>query len=218
VTIITVGRSRSSEGLKKHFPAVVHTEYLDTYEIPNQIGRAAFMRNFNAWRRDSHSAKLTPWEWQLSVTMHANKNLWLESCTSTEDALGWYLSNLNAKARDDGSFTHNLVMAPIGLLHPFHICVADIVRRFSSEYSFLSFGFYSEAPYNSARWVRALENSHPCTGKLLPVTYSIGADGIVTKERVFRDVYPTEVKIFRFTRREVLENLYRLYLPPSWVS
>lgn len=227
--VVTVGQSRNSEGLIKHFPGL-RTHYEGVYEIPNQIGRAAYLNGFRSWQkefeaqsldyRNTHRDARSAWQWQRDVTADHNGELWMESFSATWEYVDAYLADLY---NNNSHGTQHLILAPVGLLHPFHVALADVIQHLSFDYPLLSFGFYSEAPYNSGKWVRQIEDSHPFvrhnfseTGKL--GSFSCGNDGSEekVKEAIFRDVYPTEVKIFRFTRDEVLNNPYRFYLPITW--
>jgi hypothetical protein len=214
ILVTTVGESRDSAGLARYFPRI-QTHYEGVYEIPNQIGRAAYLKDFRKWSEGTMtSTARTAWLWQLQATRASNQGLWDESYGLTEEFLISYLNSLY-----DGHYEapnhQRLILAPIGLLHPYHICLATAIRNLAGSYSKFDFGFYSEAPYNSAKWVKAIEDSHPLAGEQVRVT--IPSQDPVLKEGIFRDVYPTEVKIFRFTRDEVLKNESRFYIPPRWL-
>lgn len=229
--VVTVGDSRSSKGLEKHFPGLT-TCYEQVYEIPNQIGRAAYLKDFREWQKPSPISffiaqgvlmtppdKGTPWQWQRDITTNKNGELWKESRCLTYEVVQSYLMRLSMRHRE--SDDRPLILAPIGLLHPYHICLADVMFELSQELKgTFDFGFYSEAPYNSSKWVRNLEYSHPGLNNPTPemMAKCISTADVVEKERIFREVYPSEVKIFRFTREEVLYNQYWFYLPPSWYS
>ena len=178
--------------------------------------RAAYKNDYRKWATMSVTegrltcAPSTPWEWQLYVTAEQCKELWKESYHETVRAIQEY-SDLHVR-RDD------IILAPIGVLHPYHVCSAAAILSGSiGEISHLThFGLYSEAPYNSSKWVAKIIDTHPCVSGLQGLQrFDLSGDGIGIdlKEKIFRDVYPTEVGIFRFTRNEVLDPQYRFYVP-----
>jgi hypothetical protein len=215
--VVTVGHSRESKRLADHFPGI-QSEYGDVYEIKMPDYRAAYKTNYWRWKklgdvRDNRS----PWEWQRDVTRDGAGELWKESRELTREYVLGYLQTLWGGITSHGN---HLVLAPLGLVHPYHICLADVMIEMREQFScpLLEFGFYSEAPYNSAKWVKELENTHPVVSRHLLVSMMQGNDGSESskKEAILKDVYPTELGLLRFTRDAVLSNAEYLYIPVSW--
>lgn len=202
----TVATSRSSEGLRNHFSNVVATDYGDCWDLTPKIAKCINYNKYKRWMQNRifPDVRPEPWWWQqVEQGVYAGE-YWLE-CKDLADL--WLRRKLNTLKRGD------VVFAPIGLVHPQHILVGSLCEQMSRDYPHLLWQFYVEFPYASPAWVRDLWASHPgceqSTGRIVAYHESILHE---EKERIFRDVYPSEVKIFRFTYNEVIRNTCLLAL------
>lgn len=199
IKIITLGHSRSSEKLAKHFPSIKDVIYADLYEVSIHIARAAYRESL-----DRHDTLYkTPWDWQLKETEKTGGNLWDEARAILKDYLWPKLKSIE----EDGPET--LVLAPVGLVHPYHIMVAEAFVRYWWDEAFtLKIGLYSEAPYNE-EWTKPIEDSNPFVlrRRLEEVSLSPIKVDMRHKQEVLADVYP-DVKL-----QGVIDNPYRFYLP-----
>lgn len=206
ITIVTLGKSRSSEKLASHFPAIQDVIYADLYEISIHIARASYYRDFLRWQREKNYTSLTPWTWQRDETRACAGELWVESESILHDFLDEFLLKIPAGSR---------VLAPIGIVHPYHILVSSYMDVFQKcVRADLKYGYYSDAPYNGSAWTRPIEDAHPQIEMAKLQLREWSSDGWEEKEQIFRDVYPNEVqKLFRFSFVETIQNPYRIYLP-----
>ena len=205
ISVVTLGSSRSSLRLTEHFPSIKEVRYVDLYEVSIHIARASYHRDFKSWQRSGPPSEKTPWMWQQEVTENLAGELWKESYNLLSEYLDKFFE-LTMKSGD-------LVLAPIGIVHPYHILVSKYVTQYQSFVRpDLKYGYYSDAPYNGAAWTRPIEDSHPKIPSLKLTSWTPEVDDY--KEKVFRSVYPLEVqKLFRFSFKETIQNPYRIYLP-----
>lgn len=197
VRVVTLGNSRSSLGLEKHFKNVT-TEYWDLYQISYFLVKPTY-RDYSAWLKSSDKSIPNPWIWQHTFVRNQAAELWTESSDILKDAIVGIVDAFPA---------HSDVYLPVGLLHPYHILVSTMFERFSQFRPDVRFRYYSEAPYNSHKWARTIEESRP-KGQLIQTSRELDYKH---KEAVFRDVYPTEVKMyFAYSYDQVIKNEYRFY-------
>ena len=219
IEIVTCGLSRESSKLRDHFPSISLTHYLKCYEIHMKY-RAAYKDGYSKWanlpasmgRIHHGNIPTTPFEWQQWVTEEANGELWDESYADTFHEVREHLLY--------ESVVGDLVLGPVGLLHPYHVCVAKVLEDLqgSGEFNHLKFGAYVDYPYAGSQWTSKIVQSHPLVSS--PLTVQISSPTCeayaMLKERIFRDVYPTEVGLFRFTRDEVLSPVNKFLLPAEY--
>jgi hypothetical protein len=134
--------------------------------------------------------------------MQENGELWSESSRLLWDFL---YQDLKSNCRQG-----DWIFSPIGMLHPYHILVGEWLHRIHLQRPDVNWGLYSEAPYNSANWSRMIEKSHPMISRGLDQVV-FPASNSEDKESIFRKVYPTEVRIFRYNHADVIPNETRLY-------
>jgi len=194
VEIVTLGRSRSSEGLTEWFPHVT-TKYLDLYEVSIHIARGAFLKDYRRWKHENHQ-QVPAWEWQRQVTEQAAGELWKESYWILKDAL---LKEFSTYCQGD------VVCGPVGLIHPYHILVSSVVQDLQVGVDV----HYSECPYNDASWTHDLEVSSSFPKSLFE--YPIALWSASEKEEIFKDVYPTEMILFRYSYQPIVFGTARLY-------
>lgn len=197
INVITLGNSRPSTGLEKHFKNV-STTYLDLYQISYFLVKPTY-RDYVAWLKSPLTKPSSAWDWQYHHVRNQAAELWTES------------HDILVEAYNDLNFpSHSTVYLPLGLLHPYHILVSAVADRFRYYRPDVRFIYYSEAPYNSHKWARAIEAERP-KGKLSQAVTATEEE-YKFKEAVFRDVYPTEVKMyFAYSYDQVIKNEYRFY-------
>ena len=203
--VITFGFSRSSKKLKRYLPAIRETRHYELNEVSWWV-RSVYIEEFLAWDKRRNTGSLdvrTAWEWQRDRTTRCEN--WLEN---------YYQSKRVMEAVLRGFKSGDHVYAPIGLVHPYHIMLADLVVGAVAQYPHLQFSFYSEAPYNEHTWTDEIEYSHPLAltgGRSLWILPGHDSE---RKEKIFRAVYPTETALL--TRGPaVLTNDYRFYSASS---
>lgn len=225
IAVITFGHSRPSYSLMRYFPNVCTAGNYDCYEIHMKY-RAAFKTEYDKWAKlpsaFGHifhgSIPTTPYEWQQEITALVNRELWKESYQETVQSVSSHLA-YNTRLGD-------LILSPVGLLHPYHICLASAVEDCRRNFPHLHFGTYVDYPYGSAKWVQQIIDTHPF-GIRSRSRSSVDGPSIVEvsvpgdpyehlKEQILKDVYPTELGLLRFTRDEVLKPVYHFYLPPKY--
>ena len=165
--------------------------------------RSVYTEEYLAWtKRQNTSIGLdvrSAWEWQR------------DRCSTCEN---WFENYYQSKRVMEAVLVRmrpgDNIYAPIGLTHPYHVMIADLVVAAVAQFPHLRFSFYSEAPYNEHVWTDDIESSHPLamTGKRN--LWVLSSCETQRKEQIFRAVYPTELPLL--TRGPaVVSNSYRFY-------
>lgn len=167
------------------------------------------MKDFQRWRRQNGHEDVSgdiasPWAWQKFVTMEVSGELWKESREILKDAL---LRELTFLSVDD------TMCYPVGLIHPYHILTSSVVVDLMMGNLTNKRVLYSESPYNDAHWTSFLEESHPwiLIGDVQKYEYPIALWSPSDKEEIFKDVYPTEMTLFRYSYQPIVFGTARLY-------
>lgn len=189
VKLITLSE-RSSEGLREYFPDFdiqfkdledVNYRYkpkIDTHEI-NRLYKSGCHVSSHV-RGKCIDGVPTPVKVQAELQITRLKMELTESCS-----------------------LDNLWVVPLGLDHPYHIIVSYMMDTISPNTI-----YYIEKPYLSKRYIRQVVSDQEIlsvdTHVRISVQYSEALKDL--KSKIFREVYPTEQSLLRFTRDSVLSD------------
>ena len=200
VTVVTLGHSRSSSGLMKYLPQVTSTLYLDLPELDWKF-RGSYAAGAREHRKTA--GKDTLFDWQIKATESRNPGDFERAFLALLQCLPKLVSAIHV---DD------IVVLPVGLVHPYHVLVSHLFQHLLSTTNFLKarVWYYSDCPYNCGKWTLDVELSHPALLQRSTFEFDVLAQAEF-KKQVFLSVYPTESNLLRFFHQVAIDTMYRLY-------
>lgn len=194
VDILTLSE-RPSEGLKQfadHLPNLGKFDYLDMSDY-NWKTKPINHHTVNRWGRDGLN---TYHEYLAVLAQEEDYNSRLKEVMPILDD---YIRKGD----------YDLVFAPMGVIHPYHMVVKEAVRIL--EHWSDKVVYYSEPPYNGKKYGQLLEKD----AAVLLATLGYGLvefrSDFYEKEKIFATTYPTETGMFRFSKSDILENTEKYY-------
>lgn len=191
---------RSSKNLEKYF-GMITTEY---YDHPDHQ-KGFKITNYHEARK---------WK-QQGFNVYSNCfekywNLWSEDVKELYKYNGSVLEKLDESGDADWA---DFIFIPLGVLHVYHMTIADAFLDgiFTSKYAD-KIVFYVEQPYISSATGRMIYED---AAKYIEFLHETKTKEYVIKHRpedfekkvkIFSDVYPTELSLFRFTRDQIMAN------------
>lgn len=187
ISIFTLSDHRSSEGLKKYFKSVGYATYvgIDNVYYPN--GKVV-LKTHQVHRDYVNGVPIFD---NYRKFLYSDEFEYSKYVKIAEDQIKDIVKDILFKNKYD------LVITNLGLSHPFHIATSKAV----TEVSDIPVLYMVDKPYISNRYNKELyENflkTHTDMLEINPGYYNVvGNDKI---EKILRDVYPTEVKLLRFS-------------------
>lgn len=183
IDIVTLGESRDSKKLIYHYPNINRTHYYALPDIDYSLRPKISTHDIHK-RFVNNEDVYTYWMNQVPYD-----NCAYDMLLGIFDTIDFKFSN------------YDYIVYPLGLLHPYHVAVSKIVSKYAKGKIIR----YVDKPYISNRWVKecltSYVNNNTCS--ILEVNYDTRKDDI---QRVMKDVYPTEVGMFRFSSKTLLED------------
>ena len=195
VKVLTLSE-RSSERLSEHFK-FVESEFLD-------------LQDYNYDNRPADHVQVNRWHKEGKNTYQEYVNLLHEKDGFEEIVVSPLIDVVKEELLKN---VYDIILVPLGVVHPYHIAVREACERIQESLRHAGLGYisdkfvyYSEGPYNGKKYGKLLEEDAISQLNLLSLDVFSEEGFIKHKEKVFKDVYPTEVKLFRFTYDEVVCN------------
>lgn len=193
--ILTLSQ-RESKGLKDKFPNVEEIIFKDLPDF-HWDNRPVNHHQVNRWHKESKNT----YDEYL-------KELQLNPVTRTHVDQ----SRVNIQWVLDTRGHFDIVIAPLGIVHPYHLAVTCAASVLQDQYPVTEFIYYSEGPYNGKKYGLLLEDDAILRDEML-LRVPHDEDWVGEKKKIYSELYPTETNLFRFSHDEVLRNDERYLVP-----
>lgn len=189
IDIITLGISRSSLGIMELFPSVKSVKYYELpeldYSLRPKVNTHTFHRNFldgvNVYDLYKDALNL-----------------------NTGNSLEVYNEAFKLLTKYDFS-KYDYVLYPVGLVHPYHILIHEVVYKLSCKYDTSKFVLYSDKPYLGTRYARECMESYSSYYNYNKVSVNYEDRESIVKGTLSK-VYPTELNMLRFSSDVLLKE------------
>lgn len=101
---------------------------------------------------------------------------------------------------------YDIVLIPAGLNHPYHYFIYKAMRLITDKEEIPNIIYYAEKPYISNRYVRQMLDGLIKSENLSRYEVSMTEGDTAFKSQTFREVYPTEVNMLRFSSECLLKD------------
>lgn len=190
---------RSSEGLAKRIPSL-ESEFMDLDDINYRYKPKIDTHEINRMYKKGDPVA-------SYVRAKCMQDVPADVKSHAESQLSKWLIDLKPNLDKFGVF-----VVPLGLDHPYHIFVSDKLKSSLRHDNKI---YYVEKPYLSKRYIRQVveDQSRFFEDKYAHIIVEYTEELKTLKAILFKEVYPTEQSLLRFTRDSVLSDPDEFFVP-----